>query len=463
MSNYQFSLKPQKVPPVKTKYRVIKTALPSKEGLEDIKKLQRYSTHFANDLMPLAWFPLVWHKAVDFNVFDRAGNKWIDFTSGIIVANVGHSNEKIKKAIKNQIDQDMLHAYNYPTEIRANFLAKLISATHPYGEKAALFSSGTEASECILLIMQANGYKINKKRIGVLSFQNAMHGVTMGAQMLKGNKKVLPVYGFRDPNIFHLPFPFSWDKEVDWAKQFDNDMTEQVKRGVKIENLCGIMLEAFQGWGALFYPQAYIDGLVKFAGTNKLLIAVDEIQGGCGRTGKMFAFEHYKLRPDLIAMGKGLSSSLPLSAVIGSKKLLALAEEFDVDHSTHSGNPLSCAAGLANLEELQSRNLIKESARKGKILLAGLNNLKRKFPDRIAHVFGKGLLAAVLFKDPKTGEPEGEFPSRVCERAMQKGLLLVHTGRESIKIAPPLTIPDSALKEGLSVLEKSIVELDKSL
>ena len=247
----------------------------------------------------------------------------------------------------------------------------------------------------------------------------------MAAQMLKNNKKVLAVYGFKDPNIFHLPFPFNWDEKVNWAKKFNDDISELVKGGMKIKNISGIMLEAYQGWGALFYPMPYIKELIKFAKKNKLLLAVDEIQGGCGRTGKMFVFEHYGLKPDLIALGKGLSSSLPLSAVIGSKELLALAEEFDVAHSTHSGNPLSCAAGLANLEEIESRNLITETARKGKILFDGLNKIKNKYLQLIAHINGKGLLAAVLFKNPKTGGPESKFTSRVCELAMEKGLLTV--------------------------------------
>jgi len=128
--------------------------------------------------------------------------------------------------------------------------------------------------------------------------------------------------------------------------------------------------------------------------------------------------------------------------------------------STHSANPLCCAAGLANLEALKSGNLIMESKRKGEILHQRLIQLKGKYADRIFWVSGKGLLAGVLFKNPKTGEPDEFFASQVCERAMQKGLLLVHTGRESIKIGPPLSIEDKALEEGLDVLTESIEELN---
>ena len=135
--------------------------------------------------------------------------------------------------------------------------------------------------------------------------------------------------------------------------------------------------------------------------------------------------------------------------------------EFGSMSSTHSGNPLCCAAGLANLEALESGNMIAESARKGVILHQRLSELKEKYYDRISYILGKGLLAGVLFKHPNTKEPDGFFASQVCEKAMQKGLLLVHTGRESIKIGPPLTIPDEALMEGIEVFEEAITETIK--
>ncbi|TSC74952.1 MAG: Aminotransferase class-III [Parcubacteria group bacterium Gr01-1014_44] len=444
---------------MQTRFRKIGTKIPSPETVKIIHEAEKYGLDLMSGQLPVAW-----DKAIDFNVFDKSGNKWIDFTSGIFLANAGHANPQIKKAIDSQLKADLLHAYNYPTEIKTRFLKKLISLSPKSCHKALLFATGAETTEASILMMRTHGQLKNKNKIGIISFRGSMHGATMGARMLQGNQKILDIYGFSDPNIFHLPFPYPWEaksKNFDWTARFKNDLKELEKRGMKVKNLCGFMVESFQGWGALFYPQTYIKELAKFAEKNKILLAFDEIQSGCGRTGKMFAFEHYGVTPDLICLGKGLSSSLPLSAVVSRGEIIDLAEVADCAHSTHSGNPLSCAAGLANLEELQSKNLIKESERKGKILLAGLNELKNKFPDRISYVFGKGLLAAVLFKDPKTGEPEGEFPSRVCERAMQKGLLLVHTGRESIKIAPPLTIPNDALKEGVKVLEESIFEIEQ--
>jgi 4-aminobutyrate aminotransferase-like enzyme len=127
--------------------------------------------------------------------------------------------------------------------------------------------------------------------------------------------------------------------------------------------------------------------------------------------------------------------------------------------STHSANPLVCAAGLAVIEEIESRNLIAETSRKGEILFKGLRELQQRFPDRISQLLGNGLIAAVVFRSPATGEEDGPFTSRVAERCMQKGLLVVHTGRESIKLGPPLTIPDAALLEAIDVLGQAIAEI----
>jgi 4-aminobutyrate aminotransferase-like enzyme len=234
-------------------------------------------------------------------------------------------------------------------------------------------------------------------------------------------------------------------------------MNDLKAKGLNFDNIAGFIIESYLGWGAIFYPVEYIKALSDFAKEHNCIVTFDEIQGGFGRTGKLFVYQHYNVEPDLLCLGKALSGSLPLSAVVGSQKIMDLPE-FGSMSSTHSANPLCCAAGLANLEAIESGNLIEESARKGEILHRKLNILKEKYHDRIAYVFGKGLLAGIIFKHPKTGEPDELFPSRVCEKAMQKGLLLVHTGRESIKIGPPLTIPDDALMEGLDVLDEAITE-----
>jgi 4-aminobutyrate aminotransferase-like enzyme len=217
------------------------------------------------------------------------------------------------------------------------------------------------------------------------------------------------------------------------------------------------MLETFPGWGALFYPKSFVKDIRKFTEENSILLAFDEMQAGFARTGKKFGFEHYEVSPDLFACGKGMGGGVSLSGVIGRSEIMDLPEVGNMS-STHSANPLVCAAGIAVLEEIESRKLVSETHRKGKILKQELKNLKDKFPQQIDNFYGEGLIASILFKDSdKFGK--SEIASKVSEKCMQKGLLVVHTGRESIKLGPPLIIDDEAIFEAMLVIDESLTEV----
>jgi len=455
---YQFSLTPVAVPFVSSKYRKIKTPIPAPETLKILIDLEKYESRSMHGQLPV-----VWDRAEDYQVYDKCGNCWIDFTSTIFVANAGHANLKIVSALQRTVDHKLLHTYTFAHQTRSLFLKKLIEITPSQFEKAFLLSAGTEATECALKLMRMHGQNIHSKKLGIISFQGAMHGRTMGAEMLKGDPFQSAWIGYRDPNMYHLPFPYPWaaknvlNKKYDWAEHFNEDIRTLKAKGMNFDNIAGFMVESYLGWGAIFYPVAYIKALVDFAKKYDCLVTFDEIQGGFGRTGKLFAYQHYGVEPDLLCLGKALSGGLPLSAVIGSQKIMDLPELGSMS-STHSGNPLCCAAGFANLEAIEQESLIEESARKGENLHHRLNLLKGKYSDRISYILGKGLLAAIICQSPATGKPDALFASQVCEKAMQKGLLLVHTGRDSIKIGPPLTIPDDALEEGLAVLNEAIEE-----
>ena len=218
------------------------------------------------------------------------------------------------------------------------------------------------------------------------------------------------------------------------------------------------MLETFQGWGAVFYPDDFVKAIERLCRTHGILLTFDEMQAGFARTGRAFGYQHYGVTPDLICCGKGIGGGVPLSAVLGRAAIMDLPDVGNMS-STHSANPLVCAAGLAVIEEMEERNLIAETARKGELLFAELYKLQASFPDRISYLLGKGLIAAVLFKHPETGEADVQFTSKVAELCMHKGLLVVHTGRESIKIGPPLTITDAALLEGVETFGEAIAEV----
>jgi len=441
----------KKVKRIYTKFRKIITQIPNTNLANVFETLKKYETRCMHGQLPI-----VWDKAKDFQIWDKDGNCWIDFTSTIFVANTGHANPRIKKYIQYILDKNLMHSYTYATEIRAKYLKKLIEFTPKQFEKAFLLSSGTEATECAVKLMRMQG-----KKKGIVSFEGAMHGRTMCAAMMGGSPESRAWIGYEDPNIHRIDFPYPWALNgMSGRKKFLKDMEELKSKGIDFDkDIAGFMVEAYIGWGAVFLPYDYIQELYNFAKEHNILVCIDEIQGGFGRTGKLFVYQHYGIEPDLICCGKGISSSLPLSAVLGSQKIMDTPEIGSMS-STHSANPLCCAAGLANIEEIEEKNLIEESARKGKILHSRLNELKEKYPERISYILGGGLLAGILFINPKTKEPDANFATKVCNRALQKGLLLIHTGRESIKMGPPLTIPDDALIEGLEVFEECVKEID---
>jgi len=455
MAGYGFSHTPKKVPLVETPFRRIKTAIPVPESIPLLEKMYAYESHSMHGQLPV-----VWDHAKGFQVYDSWGNCWIDFTSTIFVANAGHSNPRIIKAIKKVLDKPLVHTYSFANVERVEYLETLIKNTPSQFEKAFLLSGGTEATECALKLMRLYGQEKNKRRGGVICFDGSFHGRTMGAQMMSGSIKNKEWIGFLDPNIFHLQFPYPWISEVvadpvAFFKKIIKKLLDEQKLDPR-QDLCGFMLETYQGWAGVLYPPPFVKAVVEFAREHDLLVTFDEMQSGFGRTGKLFGYMHYNVEPDILCCGKGASSGLPLAIVLGSKKVMDLPDIGSMS-STHSANPLVCAAGKANLEALIEDGIIENSAKLGEVFHQELLRIKNKFSDHINSIQGKGLLAGVIFNDPQ-GEPLIGLCDRIAECCMQRGLLVVHTGRESIKLAPPLCIHEAALFEGLSVFEQTIAD-----
>jgi 4-aminobutyrate aminotransferase-like enzyme len=455
MAGHSFSLIPQEVPKLKTDHRLIQTTIPAPGTAEVFERLDKVESRSMHGQLPL-----VWERAEDSSVYDIAGNRWIDFTSTIFVANVGHSNPRVTSAIKETLEHPLYSCYAYANPVRAKYLEKLISFAGAPFEKAFLLSAGTEATEAALKLMRMHGQQANKRRRGIICIENNWHGRTLGAQMMSSNLGQRAWIGYQDADIHHIPFPYPWHLEASSGAEFLQQGLEQLSaKGIDLsQDICGFMLETFQGWGAVFYPKDFVQAIETVCRKNDILLAFDEMQAGFGRTGKKFGFQHYEVTPDLICTGKGMGGGVPLSGVIGRAEVMDLPDVGNMS-STHSANPLVCAAGLAVLEELESRNLVAEAERKGKLFREALETIQKRFPDRISWILGNGMIMAVLFKDPETGDADGAFTSRVAVRCMQKGVLVVHTGRESIKLGPPLTITDEALIEGIAVLAESIAEV----
>jgi len=388
----------------------IQTPIPHPEDVELLKSLSQYEPLSMQNQLPV-----VWDKAIDSLVYDRWGNIFIDFTSTICVTNTGHGNPEVCEAIKRSLDKPLLHSYNFGTEIRFHYLRALTKYTG--FEKAFLTSAGTEATEVACKIM-----RLATNKPYILSFTGAMHGKTMLAEQLKGVETWCG-----EGDIVHLEFP---PKSDTFSPTLFHGYEQQV---------AGIIIESYRGWNAQFFDKRFIQNLAKYCLLNNMLMCFDEIQSGFGRTGKLFAFEHYNIRPDLVCCGKGLGGGVPISAVLGDADLLDVPEDLS---STHSANPLVCAAGLANIDYLIKNRLVEKAARQEVLLEEGLKKLGLPYNC-------KGLVGAIM-------TDSAEQATQIVFRCLQKGLLLIWTHRNSIKIAPPLTISDDLLLKGLEILKEAI-------
>ncbi|MFA5557895.1 MAG: aspartate aminotransferase family protein [Methanofastidiosum sp.] len=445
---YEFNLIPQKVPKVKTKYRNIQTKLPVPESLEIINRSKKYEPE------SMCGQPLVvWDKAIDYQIYDPYGNIWLDFSSSIFINNIGHGNSDVVSAITEMAKKPLLSSYDYFTEIRSLLAEKLIKMTESEGmDKVFLLSTGSETIECALKLSRLYGLKQDSNKNTVISFEGAFHGKTFGSQMLSGK--------INDQNIFHLLPPTNHfiqldeqDDEEYGRRLFYDDL---MSLGVdNINKICAFFIESYLGYGAVFHLTGYIKAMREFADSIGALVIADEIQSGFWRTGKLFCYQHYGIKPDIICCGKAISGSLPLSAV------LTKAEIMDLDNglsSTHSGNPVCCAASYANLMYMENNISVEMISKKEKIIVDTLKRWKQKFSDRIISYHGKGMVWGIFVVKPYTEILDIDFVDRVVERCFQKGVILVRTGRGTIKLGMPLTIPEDALIEGLEVIEKSIQE-----
>ena len=241
---FTFSRKSIKVPLIRTEHRKIRTSIPSPGTEIALQGLDTYESRSMQGQLPV-----LWDRADNFNIFDRHGNKWIDFTSTIFVANVGHANPGVLAAIRETIEKPILHTYAYPHELRMSYLKQLVEFARSPFEKAFLLSAGTEATEAALKLMRMYGQKKGKRRPGIICIEGNWHGRTIGAQMMSGNMMQKEWIGYHDPNIHHIPFPYPWHGEADNGEEFlRSGLHILEKNGIDIrKDICGFMLETFQG------------------------------------------------------------------------------------------------------------------------------------------------------------------------------------------------------------------------
>ncbi len=449
----EFSLTPRRVPRVETKYRRIVSKLPHPDSVATLEKLRRFEPRSMRGQPPL-----VWDRAEDIFVYDKYGNQWLDWSSGVLVANSGHGAPEVRRAILDQVNRGLLHNYVFPSAERAELVEQLVKLAPAGLEKVFLLTTGSEAVECALKLARARGIrKGGTKKIGLVGAERGFHGRTLGAQQAGGLPGQKTWIVNEDPAIVQVPFPDGyWTEDT----RFDLFVQTLQRKGLRPENVAGVLLETYQGVGPDFAPVEYIRRLAQWCRANDALLIFDEVQAGFGRTGKFWAFEHYGVTPDLICCGKGITSSLPLSAVIGRAEIM---DQFPPGSmtSTHTGNPVCCGAALANLKKIVSENLPANAARLGVVLEAGLREIQQRHADVIGRSSCRGLVAGLQMTQPGRKEPNPDLAHEVVERSFHKGLLFfapVGAWGQTVKIAPPLTISEEAVREGLAVLAEAVAE-----
>lgn len=448
----EYPLIPRRVPRVETRYRRIVTEIPAPGSLDTLERLQKYE--------PIAMRgqpPIVWDHADGFQVYDAWGNCWIDWSSGVLITNAGHGNQAIVDAIVKQATKKLLTTYCFPTETRAQLVEKIASLLPEPLKKVFLLTTGSEAVECAIKLCRTHGVKVGGRSKNVIvSFDKAFHGRTLGSQQAGGIPGLKEWIINLDPGFVQVQFPDGFRNEDTSFGHFEESI---VQAGVKPENIAGVILETYQGGSASFAPPEYMQAMRKWCDRYNVILVCDEVQAGFGRTGTMWGFEHYGIVPDLTTFGKGISGSLPLSAVAGRPDLMDSHPAGSMT-STHTGNPVCCIAALASLDVIIKQNLVENSRNMGALLHKKLHEMQTRFP-QIAFVDGKGLVAGVACVKPGTKEPDGDLAWEVVRRSIEKGVLMfspVGLGNGTVKIAPPLMITEEPLLESIAVLEEAFRE-----
>jgi len=448
----EFDLIPKRVPRVETPYRRIVTELPAPQSLPILERLYKYE--------PVAMRgqpPIVWDHAEGFQVYDAYGNQWIDWSSGVLITNAGHGRREIVEAITKQAQSQLLTNYCFPSEIRSRLVEKLASILPEPLKKVFLLTTGSETVECAIKLCRSHGLKAGgRSKNVVVSFDKAFHGRTLGAQQAGGIPALKDWIGNLDPGFVQVEFPDGFRTTDTSFDFFERSLQE---KGIEPQHVAGVILETYQGGSAAFAPPEYMQSLRQWCTGRKALLVCDEVQAGFGRCGTLWGFEHYGIVPDVACFGKGISSSLPLSAVVGRPDVMDMHPSGSMT-STHTGNPICCAAALASIDLVLNENLAGNARAVGGVLHEKLHELQSHYR-QIGSVDGKGLVAGIACVLPGGKEPDPDLAWDVVRRAVEKGVLMftpVGFGGATVKIAPPLVITKEAILDSVSALAEAFAE-----
>ncbi len=429
----------------------IKTQLPGPEA----KKILADDELFISPSYTRS-YPMVAKKGNGCWVEDVDGNTYLDFNAGIAVCSTGHCHPEVVEAIKKQAEE-LIHMsgtdFYYPQQVE---LAKKLAEIAPgdNAKRVFLSNSGAEANEAAIKLA-----RYHTKRQYIIAFYGAFHGRTYGAMSLTASKYVQRKhFAPLVPGVIHVPYPnpyrppFSKDVSPEKVAEEVVQFIEEVvfNTVAPAEEVAAIIAEPIQGEGGYVVPpDNFFPLLKKLCEKYGILLIIDEVQAGMGRTGKMFAIEHFGIEPDIISVAKGIASGMPLGATIASRDVMDWPP--GAHATTFGGNPVSCAAALKTIELLQNE-LIENAARQGEYLLGELKKFMDEF-EFIGDVRGKGLMIGVeIVKDRETKERDGALRDKIVDEAFRKGLLLLGAGANVIRFCPPLVVTKEEIDVALEIL-----------
>jgi 4-aminobutyrate aminotransferase / (S)-3-amino-2-methylpropionate transaminase / 5-aminovalerate transaminase len=407
--------------------------------------------------------PMVAKEAKGALLTDVDGNTFIDFGGGIGVMNVGHTDSRVVEAVKEQAER-LTHSCFYVTEYEEYIeLAEKLNALVPGDtEKRSFFvNSGAEAVE--------NAAKIARyytKRPAIIAFENSFHGRTMFAMTLTGKTDPYKKgFGPFVPEVYRVPAPYAYRCPVgrDCSGGCVGDCFASIEKAfvstVHPSSVAAIIVEPVSGEGGFIpFPDFYLRRLRELCDEHGILMIVDEVQTGFGRTGKLLAVEHSGVEPDILTTAKSMGGGLPIAGVTGKKEIMDSVHVGGLG-TTYGGNPIACAAALAVFEAFEEEDLLARANAIGERVMAAMREIQDRHPDFVGDVRGRGPMAAMEFvTDAESRTPDKERTAKVISAALQEGLLLLSAGQygNCIRTLMPFVIADEELEEGLAILGRAV-------
>ncbi|HEX6385113.1 MAG TPA: acetyl ornithine aminotransferase family protein [Anaerolineae bacterium] len=407
-------------------------------------------------------YPLVVSHAQGAEVWDVDGRRYIDFMAGIAVMNVGHRHPAVVEAVKQQVDKFWhicLADFYYPQAVE---LAEKLQTIAPVPDTQVYFgNSGTEAVETAIKLAM---YKTERPKF--VGFMGAFHGRTLGSLAFTASKMVQRAGYQSGIKVFHVPYPdpyrpilrYSPDQSYGDAV-IDYIEKELFRSMLSPYDVAGILVEPIQGEGGYVIPAAnFFTRLREICDKYGILLIVDEIQSGVGRTGKWWAIEHEGVEPDIVCFAKGIGSGLPIGGIVARRELMVWGP--GSHGSTFGGNPVAAVAALATLEVIEKEELLAQAEATGSLIMDALAELQMRHLS-IGNIRGRGLMIGIEFvKDRETKERAVALRNAIVQKGFKKGLLLIPCGSNSIRMTPALNIPRHLVDEGLQIFAEVLAEAE---